>query len=167
MTKEIKKDIRKYSLDELGEFFISNGEKAFRSKQVYEWLWKKSVTSFDEMTNLSKKTRSLLIDNFIIKSVKIKQQQKSYDGTIKIVFELYDGKTVEGKRFGSRSRVSLHCGRHGRNRNPGSSLKPTLWALAKYCRQSMPFSGTRPGFLSSPAPACCLRSGAASPSTAH
>ena len=68
IQEEEKKDIRKCSLDELGEFFVSNGEKAFRSKQVYEWLWKKSATSFDEMTNLSKKTRSLLIDNFIIKS---------------------------------------------------------------------------------------------------
>ena len=106
MTEETKKDIRKYTLDELNDFFISNGEKAFRSKQVYEWLWKKSVTSFDEMTNLSKKTRSLLIDNFIIKSVKIKQQQKSYDGTIKIVFELYDGKTVEGVMIPSEKRAT-------------------------------------------------------------
>lgn len=106
MTKKTKKDIRKYSLDELGEFFISNGEKAFRSKQVYEWLWKKSATSFNEMTNLSKKTRSLLVDNFIIKSVKIKQQQKSYDGTIKILFELHDGKIVEGVLIPSEKRAT-------------------------------------------------------------
>ncbi|MCD4773106.1 MAG: 23S rRNA (adenine(2503)-C(2))-methyltransferase RlmN [Bacteroidales bacterium] len=106
IQEEEKKDIRKCSLDELGEFFVSNGEKAFRSKQVYEWLWKKSATSFDEMTNLSKKTRSLLIDNFIIKSVKIKQQQKSYDGTIKIIFELHDGKIVEGVMIPSEKRAT-------------------------------------------------------------
>jgi 23S rRNA (adenine2503-C2)-methyltransferase len=106
MTEETKKDIRKYSLNNLSEFFVSKGEKAFRAKQVYEWLWKKSATSFDEMTNLSKETRSLLIDNFIINSVKIKQQQKSYDGTIKILFELHDGKIVEGVLIPSEKRVT-------------------------------------------------------------
>ncbi len=106
MTEETKKDIRKYSLNNLSEFFVSKGEKAFRAKQVYEWLWKKSATSFDEMTNLSKKIRSLLIDNFIINSVKIKQQQKSYDGTIKILFELHDGKIVEGVLIPSEKRVT-------------------------------------------------------------
>ena len=58
------------------------------------------------MTNLSKETRSLLIDNFIINSVKIKQQQKSYDGTIKILFELHDGKIVEGGLIPSEKRVT-------------------------------------------------------------
>ena len=106
MIQEEKKDIRKYSLEKLSEFFVSNGEKAFRAKQVYEWLWKKSSTSFDEMTNLSKNTRNLLFDNFMIKAAKIKQQQKSYDGTIKILFELHDGKIVEGVMIPSEKRVT-------------------------------------------------------------
>jgi 23S rRNA (adenine2503-C2)-methyltransferase len=47
-----KKDIRKLSLSQIKEFLVEKGEQGFRAKQVYEWLWKKSVQSFDEMTNL-------------------------------------------------------------------------------------------------------------------
>ena len=65
------KDIRKLSLKELKEEFTEMGEKAFRAKQVYEWLWKKSAHSFDEMTNLSVKLRTQLTGNFVIKGVKI------------------------------------------------------------------------------------------------
>jgi 23S rRNA (adenine2503-C2)-methyltransferase len=50
-----KKDIRKLSLSQIKEFLLEKGEQGFRAKQVYEWLWKKSVQSFDEMTNLSKR----------------------------------------------------------------------------------------------------------------
>ena len=55
-----KADIRKLSLEKLKEVFVKHGEQAFRAKQLYEWLWKKSATSFEEMTNLSLKTRALL-----------------------------------------------------------------------------------------------------------
>ena len=50
---EKKIDIRQLSLEELTEYFTQIGEKAFRAKQVYEWLWRKGATSFDDMTNLS------------------------------------------------------------------------------------------------------------------
>ena len=55
-----KKDIRKLSLPELEEFFLEQGEKKFRAKQVYEWLWHKSLKNFDEMSNISLSTRELL-----------------------------------------------------------------------------------------------------------
>ena len=57
-----KADIRKLSLEKLKEVFVQHGEQAFRAKQLYEWLWKKSATSFEEMTNLSVKTRAFLED---------------------------------------------------------------------------------------------------------
>ncbi|MBY0436186.1 MAG: hypothetical protein K2U26_18995 [Cyclobacteriaceae bacterium] len=62
MTTEspAKRDIRKLSQEELKDFFIAQGDKAFRAQQVWEWLWKKSVKDFDQMTNLSVATRELL-----------------------------------------------------------------------------------------------------------
>ena len=65
-----KQNIRSLSKEELTALFIDKGEKAFRAKQVYEWLWKKGVTSFDEMTNLSFYLREMLKDNFVFNSRK-------------------------------------------------------------------------------------------------
>ncbi len=61
-----KKNIRSLSLDDLKEFFVDKGDKAFRGKQVYEWLWKKSARTFEGMTNLAKPTRALLVELFCI-----------------------------------------------------------------------------------------------------
>ena len=91
-----KKDIRKMVLDEIRTFFIENGDKAFRAKQVYEWLWKKSAQNFDQMTNLSQETRELLKTNFVINSITLHKKQVSNDGTIKSSFRLFDGHLVEG-----------------------------------------------------------------------
>lgn len=91
-----KKDIRALSLEELKLAFIEMGEKAFRAKQVYEWLWMKSATDFEEMTNLSKDFRKSLADHFTINNVKVLKWQKSNDGTIKNAFQLYDDNIVEG-----------------------------------------------------------------------
>jgi 23S rRNA (adenine2503-C2)-methyltransferase len=57
MESTDKRDIRKLSQEQLEEFFISKGDKKFRAKQVYEWLWNKSLKNFDEMSNISKATR--------------------------------------------------------------------------------------------------------------
>lgn len=91
-----KKDIRKLNLDDLKEVFVNNGEQAFRAKQLYEWLWKKSAVTFDEMTNLSAKTRGFLTENFTINAISIDKQQKSNDGTIKSTFRLFDKHIIEG-----------------------------------------------------------------------
>jgi 23S rRNA (adenine2503-C2)-methyltransferase len=91
-----KDDIRTLSLEDLGDFFEQQGDKKFRARQVMEWLWKKSCTDFDEMTNLSKSVRELLKSRFEIRNVVPYQSQKSNDGTIKSVFKLYDGNIIEG-----------------------------------------------------------------------
>jgi 23S rRNA (adenine2503-C2)-methyltransferase len=91
-----KNDIRKASLSDLQAFLKENGEQAFRAKQIMEWLWKKSVLSFDEMTNLSKKTRELLAEHFEIRGVKVAEKQVSNDKTIKSSFVLFDNNLVEG-----------------------------------------------------------------------
>ena len=93
---EVKKDIRKLSLEEIKKFFVENGDKAFRAKQVYEWIWKKSARDFDSMTNLSIQTRELLNNNFNILPVTVDNCQKSNDRTIKYAFKLHDAHIVEG-----------------------------------------------------------------------
>ena len=90
-----KPNIRSFSLDELKDFFVQNGEKAFRAKQVYEWLWKKNARNFDEMTNLSKDLRAFLDEKFSIPHIKIRKFQRSTDGTIKNAVGLQDNLVVE------------------------------------------------------------------------
>lgn len=101
-----KKNIRNLSQQELKEFFVEIGDKAFRAKQVYEWLWKRGVHSFDEMTNLSIVTRDKLKENFEITGVKIKTSQISSDRTIKNAFKLYDGSIVEGVLIPASDRMT-------------------------------------------------------------
>lgn len=103
---ESKKDIRKMSLNEIRAFFIEKGEQAFRAKQVYEWLWKKSTLDFEQMTNLSQKTRELLRENFVINTLTVHKKQVSNDGTIKSSFRLFDGHLVEGVLIPSEDRMT-------------------------------------------------------------
>lgn len=91
-----KQDILTLSLDEIKDFLTKKGEKVFRAKQIYEWLWKKPVGSFDSMTNLSKDLRNLLKENFTIQAVEIDNIQVSKDKTIKLSFRLFDNLLVEG-----------------------------------------------------------------------
>ncbi len=93
--QESKKDIRSLSKDDLRQFFVDNGDKAFRGNQVYEWLWSKSAHNFEDMTNLSKETRQLLETHFVINHVKVDKMQHSSDGTIKNAVRLHDGLIVE------------------------------------------------------------------------
>lgn len=101
-----KKDIRSLELFQLEEFFLSHDEKKFRAKQVYEWLWKKSAVSFSEMTNLSKSSRELLENNFVINAIKIDKTQKSKDRTIKNAFRLFDDNIIEGVLIPTASRMT-------------------------------------------------------------
>jgi 23S rRNA (adenine2503-C2)-methyltransferase len=104
MTSKI--DIRKLSLDELIAVFTEMGEKPFRGKQVFEWLWTKRARSFDEMTNLSKPLRNKLEDKFVIRSMKIADKQVSDDGTIKYAFKMSDGPVVEGVLIPTQNRTT-------------------------------------------------------------
>ena len=93
--KTKKKDIRALTKEQLRDFFVENGDKAFRGNQVYEWLWSKALHSFDEMTNISKETREMLENNFVINHIKVDSMQRSNDGTIKNGIKLHDGLIVE------------------------------------------------------------------------
>ena len=96
MTSKDKIDIRSLSAEALTNHFTQFGEKSYRAKQVYEWLWQKSCVSFDEMSNISKELRKKLDDTFVINAVKISNSQFSSDKTIKNSFVLHDNHLIEG-----------------------------------------------------------------------
>jgi len=89
-------DIRSLSLAQLKDALVEMGEQGFRAKQIYEWLWQKSCTDFDDMSNLSKPLRDKLKERFAINAVKVRQSQISSDKTIKSSFTLYDNNVIEG-----------------------------------------------------------------------
>ena len=92
----MKKDIRAYGYEELQKEMAAIGEKAFRAKQIYEWLHVKLADRFDEMTNLSVKLREKLAEEYDIFPVQMAERQQSkLDGTNKFLFRLYDGNMVE------------------------------------------------------------------------
>lgn len=106
MERAQKKNIRDFSLEEMKTIFTENGEKAFRAKQLYEWLWKKSARTFDQMTNLSVETRAFLQDQFELPAVTVAEEQISEDRTIKSAFKLADGKITEGVLIPSTKRMT-------------------------------------------------------------
>ena len=91
-----KKDIASFDYEELKTEIIQMGEKAFRGRQIYEWLHVKLADSFGEMTNLSKQLRQRLEEEYIIPEMKIIEHQVSKkDPTEKFLFELGDGNMIE------------------------------------------------------------------------
>ncbi|SMG24175.1 23S rRNA m(2)A-2503 methyltransferase [Marivirga sericea] len=101
-----KKDIRKMSIDAIAKDLTESGEKAFRAKQIYEWLWVKSASAFEEMTNLSKNLREWLDENYCINRITIASKQLSSDRTIKVAFRLHDGNEVEGVLIPTENRMT-------------------------------------------------------------
>ena len=83
-----------FSKKKLEDFFLENSEKKFKATQVYEWLYKKRINSFDEMTNVSKETISLLKNNFSLKKLKLITSQSDID-VDKYLFGLEDGNKIE------------------------------------------------------------------------
>lgn len=94
-TTAAKIDIRQLSQEELIEALVAMGEKKFRAKQVYEWLWKKGARSFAAMTNLSMELRSRLETEFSFPVMTLDMTQRSNDGTIKSRYRLHDGPLIE------------------------------------------------------------------------
>lgn len=91
-----KIDIKSLSYEELLETIQGMGEKAFRGKQIYEWLHKKAVIRFEDMTNLSKKFREQLSSQCYIADMKLLDRLVSKDGsTSKFLFGLGDGSVIE------------------------------------------------------------------------
>ncbi|MCC6462085.1 MAG: 23S rRNA (adenine(2503)-C(2))-methyltransferase RlmN [Saprospiraceae bacterium] len=130
----MQKDLRTHSLPELELLFANWGEPRFRAKQLYEWLWAKSVTDLETMSNLSKELRQRLREEFSLHTLREDTVQHSADGTIKTRFLTHDGHRIESvlipvpddERFtvcvSTQVGCSLTCafcatGRMGRKRN--------------------------------------------------
>jgi 23S rRNA (adenine2503-C2)-methyltransferase len=96
MIKAAQNNIRNLSLAEIEAWLEDQGEKKFRAKQVYEWLWQKKAWSFEAMTNLSKELRHKLSSQFSLPALTIDATQYSADGTVKSRFKTYDGHMAEG-----------------------------------------------------------------------
>lgn len=95
-VRDMKKEIRTYTYEQLQKEMQDLGEKAFRAKQIYEWLHVKLADSFAEMTNLSKELRGRLEESWYISPVSVLEHQESrIDGTNKFLFRLADGNVVE------------------------------------------------------------------------
>ena len=101
-----KTDIRTLTKEQLIAQLEQLGEKSFRAKQIYEWLWQKSAVSFDEMTNLSKDLREKLKAHFVIHTISAYKVQKSNDGTIKSAFQLHDKHLIEGVLIPTEDRAT-------------------------------------------------------------
>ena len=100
------KAIRNLTLEELRQEMLQRNEPGFRAKQVYEWIWKKSVRTFDQMVNIPKETRSWLADNYSLQCVETAEFQISVDRTIKSSFSLHDGNLIEGVLIPTRERMT-------------------------------------------------------------
>ncbi|MFV0541924.1 MAG: 23S rRNA (adenine(2503)-C(2))-methyltransferase RlmN, partial [Aestuariibaculum sp.] len=103
---ETKQDIRALSKQQLREFFESQGDKAFRGNQVYEWLWQKAAHNFEDMTNISKQTRQMLEAHFVINHIKVDTMQRSNDGTVKNAVRLHDDLVVESVLIPTETRTT-------------------------------------------------------------
>ena len=101
-----KKDIRSLTELEFKDILISNSFKPYRAKQVFHWLWNKSIYSFSEMNNLPDDLISFLEKNFVINSIRVHKMQKSSDGTIKNAIELFDGLVVECVLIPTKDRIT-------------------------------------------------------------
>ena len=104
----MKKVLSKMNLQEIEEFCLSIGQSKFRAKQIYNWIYLKSVNNIDDMTDLSKKFRDELKELAVVSDIKVAKKQVSSDGTVKFLLEFPDGQRVETvlMRFDNRANLT-------------------------------------------------------------
>ena len=91
----LKENIKNYTLEELKEKIENLGEKKYRAEQIFNWIYKENLTSFDDMVNLPLKLRETLKEKFDLHIFKIITKQESIDGTKKYLFDVLDGNAIE------------------------------------------------------------------------
>ena len=104
-------DIGSMTPEELAAWLKEQGEPAFRAKQIFHWLYR-GVTSFDEMSDLSKALRQKLAEQCFLTVPKVARKQVSkLDGTIKYLWELSDGNCIETvlMRYKHGNTVCISC----------------------------------------------------------
>ncbi|MYL30484.1 MULTISPECIES: 23S rRNA (adenine(2503)-C(2))-methyltransferase RlmN [Halobacillus] len=91
----MKQSIYGLTFEQLTSWLEEHGEKKFRSKQVWDWLYQKRVTEFSQMKNVNQSCIDLLDEHFTIETLTEEIKQESQDGTIKFLFKLDDGNVIE------------------------------------------------------------------------
>jgi len=99
-----KQDITNFDEKKLSS--LLTGNPAYRIRQIFEWLWIKDISSFDDFSNLPKSLRNKLSSLFYLPAMQIKHQQVSEDGTVKTAFELIDKQIIEGVLIPDGKRVT-------------------------------------------------------------
>jgi len=90
-----KPSIYGMTYDQLTDWLIERGQQKFRARQVWDWLYKKRVTTFEDMKNIGKDLTELLNEHFVLHTLEEEIKQESKDGTIKFLFKLQDGNLIE------------------------------------------------------------------------
>lgn len=103
----MKQNIKEMSINELQAVFEELGLKKYRAAQVLDWVYQHHAASFEEMTNISKSERLLLESRFYITEISLLKTETSIDGTIKFLFGLEDGQTIESVLIPDKDRLTL------------------------------------------------------------
>ncbi|MEG0503058.1 MAG: 23S rRNA (adenine(2503)-C(2))-methyltransferase RlmN, partial [Raoultibacter sp.] len=106
-----KTDIKSFSRQELIELMVDLKQPTFRAKQLFQWLYTKNATSYDEMSNLPATLRDELSVKYPLKTAIIVDRQVSNDKTCKYVIEFHDGARVETVALPSVKDVSQNSER--------------------------------------------------------
>lgn len=106
-TQPGKVDLRDMSLSELSGWASSLSLESFRARQIFRWLWRSDVTSFDQMTDLQKELRQRLSELYYISSLRPEKIERSQDGTKKFLFALSDGNHIESVLIPEKGHYTL------------------------------------------------------------
>ena len=99
-------DIRDLTLEEVQALVAELGEKPYRAKQLWEWLWKKKARTWDDMSDLPKAFRAALAERCVLRPLVLAEEQRSADGTVKCAFRTWDGHVVEGVLIPTPTRLT-------------------------------------------------------------
>jgi 23S rRNA (adenine2503-C2)-methyltransferase len=95
VQRDARTDLAELSLAELETLLAERGLPRFRARQIFQWIWKRGVTDFADMSNLSRELRASLAADFIVATPVITRHDRSEDGTQKLVLRLHDDRQIE------------------------------------------------------------------------
>jgi len=107
MTNLKNKNIYDYSRDRLAQLLVENGFQSFNANQIFSWLYQKNVSNIHEWSNVSKKLRSYIEENFSFDLPTVLWNGQSKDGTRKFLLKFSDGKTVETVLIPAKNRLTI------------------------------------------------------------
>lgn len=149
------KNLYDFNYDQMAEMALTHGWKKFRGHQIYQWLYRKRVTSIDAMSDLSKETREVLQEHYSLTPLELRDKQVSSDGTCKYLFALEDGSLIEsvlmqfeyGKSICVTSQVGCNMGcdfcASGLTKKKRDLTSGEMVAQVLYVQQDLDKSGDR------------------------